>query len=67
MLVIGFTEIVLVLLSVFHVYVAAPVTVSIVEAPAQIVAEFTATVGKLFTTIAVVLLLVQPKFDPVTV
>lgn len=63
----GLTERVLELPEVFQVYELAPVTVRIVEAPAQIVAEFTETVGKLFTVIAAVLLLIQPKFEPFTV
>ena len=51
-----------------HVYVSAPVTVSVVELPLQIVAGMLVVkVGRGLTVIATALVSLQPRVVPITV
>ena len=52
---------------VLHEYVVAPLAVKLAEAPAQMVALLTATVGLGLATTEVVLVFEQPNEVPVTV
>ncbi len=67
MVTVGDNAIVAVVGPVFQVYVVAPPAVNVVDCPTQIVAEVAVTVGKGFTIIEVVLVLLHVPLFPVTV